>query len=110
MIIFYDDNGAIKELSTWTLLNADTYEDDGAMLIEGVGLRSLHPAGYHALAHDPSESMESAVLAEEIRLDLMEDGGRYTVDTETRAVLHDGAEPQVRAKDAREVMQKGKGV
>lgn len=93
MIIFYDDEGRIRELSTWTLLNPDTYQDDGAMLIEGVGLRGLHPEGYRALPYDPTEDMAAAVLAEEIRLDLYEGVGDYTVDVAQKSVLHDGAEP-----------------
>ena len=93
MIIFYDDEGAIRELSTWTLLNPDTYQDEGAMLIDGVGLRGLHPEGYHALAYDPSVDMAAAVLAEEIRLDLYEAVGRYAVDVAQKRVLHDGVVP-----------------
>lgn len=93
MIIFYDGEGVIRELSTWTLLNPNTYVEDGAMLIGGVGLRGLHPAGYHALAYDPSVDMAAAVLAEEVRLDLVESGGRYTVDVATKSVLFDGGTP-----------------
>lgn len=93
MIIFYDDEGVIRELSTWTLLNPDTYAEDGAMLIEGVGLRGLHPAGYHAVAHDPSADIAAAVLAEEVRRDLIEGGGRYRIGP-GREILLDGKAPQ----------------
>lgn len=92
MIIFYDDAGNIRELSTWTLLNPDTCEDDGAMLIEGVGLRGLHPAGYHAVAYDPSVDMAAAVLAEEIRRDLFENGGAaYAIGADRKILLNGNA-------------------
>lgn len=111
MIIFYDDEGKICELSTRTLLNPETCEDDGAMLIEGVGLRGLHPEGYHALAYDPAVDMAAAVLAEEIRLDLYGGVGLYTVDVEDRTILRDGATPQrsdTVPQKLRTVVDKGK--
>lgn len=90
MIIFYDGTGEIRELSTWTLLNPDTYVDDGAMLIDGVGLRPLHPEGYRAVAFDSSFDIPHGALAEEIRQDLIAGDAKCVIDTKTGRIQATG--------------------
>jgi len=84
MILFYDNNGNIIATSTWTLANPATYQDDGYLMISGVGQRPI-PDGMSAFPFEPDSSKAMAALADAIQAD---EDNHYTISD--GAILLDG--------------------